>query len=310
MRFGRPGKYWALGFMTLLFGAAAIVGVRQIYHQRHHHHSTTPELSFYATEYPTHPAFQQELHQMRMQAKLSPENEQLILEGVSKTAEVMEMPPAVLWCLLFQESRLNHLAGQGEGAGAVGLGQFSHFSFYEVNHHLTKFSDSNLAAFYRNLGHDARPIAALKDSSRDDSYYHIPTAVVASAAYLNNRQLHLKKLLDSHRLYYNPDLLWLYATLGYNKGTRAVLSFWNTVHEYKGIDALQDSLNNVGALNALIQEKSLIRKAFERIWTKQQAREYADEWVIHFKNTSACALGPEVFKKKPTPSTGAVSREG
>lgn len=309
MRFDRPGKYWALGVLTLLLGAAALVAVRRVYQQRHRHGLTTPELSFYTTEYPAHEGFQQELHQMRMQAKLSPENEQKILQGVVNTAAIMEMPPAVLWCLLFQESRLDHLAGLGENGGAVGLGQFSHFSFYEVNHHLTKFSNSNLTAFYKNLGHDARPISALKDSTRDDSYYHIPTAVVSSAAYLNNRQLHLKKLLDSHRFSYNADLLWLYATLGYNKGTRAVLSFWNTVHEYKGIDTLQDSLNNVGALAALIQEKTLVRKSFERIWPKAQAREYADEWLIHFKNTSSCALSPEVFKPKPKPS-GAISREG
>lgn len=311
MRFLRPRHHatkgiWAPSSLVTalvcllgLAGAGLFVFRHQIFSRHHRAALTLDSNTRFTLDFPTDEKLRQELHQLRMQARLTPENEQAILGGVTRAATVMDIPPAVLWCLLFQESRLNHLAGEGESAGAVGLGQFSKFSFYEVNHHLTKFSDSNLSAFYKEMGKDVRPIHRLrKNESDQSSYYYIPTAVVASAAYLNNRRHHLRTLLTQHQIAFDNDLLWLYATLAYNKGTRSVLAFWNVLQEDKGAATLQASLHDVNTLTGLVQNPKLVRKAFGRIWPAWQAKSYANEWLIHFRNTSVCAL-----KNEPAPIT-------
>lgn len=301
MHFFRPGKFWTWGALALTVITLGLF----FYTKRSPKAPARSEKVaatghvLYADDYPVDENFREELHQLRMQARLTPQNEQVVLEGVRKTGEVMGVPPAVLWCLLFQESRLDPLAGHTEG-GAVGLGQFSKFSFYEVNHHLTKFSNNNLTAFNQLLGQDVRPIAPKLSRDLDiSSYYFVPTAVVASAAYLNNRYLHLRSLLDTHHLSYDEELLWMYATLAYNKGTRAVLSFWNTVQKTKGTEGLQRSLLSMEDLSKTVEDTRLIRTAFGRIWPKYQAASYAKEWSIHFRNTSRCAFRPERLPQKP-----------
>lgn len=306
MRFKSRGKWWTCAVLALLV-VLTTVTVRALYRALKLRQllAGRKDPTFFTDDFPYHEAFRTELHQLRMQARLAPENEQAILGGVQKTAQLLSMPPAVLWCLLFQESRLDHLAGHDEKGGAVGLGQFSHFSFYEVNHHLTKFSERNLSTMTEVLGRDVRPISpTYSNVPADSSYYSIPTAVISSATYLNNRYLHLGSILDKHRISYDDKILWLYATLAYNKGTRSILSFWNTVHRRKGLAAVQKSLLDIRSLSQLIENQKLVKESFRKIWTPAEANAYAAEWLIHFRNTSLCAVKPEAG----TTTAKAVSR--
>ena len=114
--------------------------------------------TLFTQDYPAHKRFHDELGLLRTEGKLKTENEILINQSVLGASSTLKMPPAVLWCLLFQESRLNHLEGLHGDTGARGLGQFSSFSFYEVNHHLEKYSPDNMEMMLSLLGKDIRPV--------------------------------------------------------------------------------------------------------------------------------------------------------
>ena len=87
---------------------------------------------FFTPHYPQNTRFQSELKLLRETERLELENEVLINKMVVSSANELNMPPSLLWCLLFQESRLNHLLGVSSSRGARGLGQFSYFGFWEL----------------------------------------------------------------------------------------------------------------------------------------------------------------------------------
>lgn len=236
------------------------------------------------------PRFTEELIQLRKK-RLSQTNEIQIQRTVLAASSQLEMPPALLWCLLFQESRLNHLDGIGETTGALGLGQFSHFSFQEINMDLTKFGTANLNLFVKTFGKDIRPISANEHNTADrSSYYFIPTAVVSTAAYLNNRQLHLKTILDKQQIRYQTDILWLYAAMAYNKGTRSVLSLWTQIRKKRGPSGLEAALTDPEHFFSYSSNPTLLSKSLKRIWTPEDAHRYSAELAVHTANLASCSL--------------------
>lgn len=248
----------------------------------------------FSLHYPVAAKFAEELKHIRSLKKLRPENEGLIQRTVGQTVAQLPMPPALLWCLLFQESRLNHLSGMEEEAGTYGLGQFTYFSFYEINHQLDRFHKAGPGVLSAVLGTDVRPIAAKKsDLYHPSSYYFIPTAVVSSALYLNNRYVHLKRSLEAQNIPYDPELLWLYAAMAYNKGTRSVLAFWNEVQAEKGRLAITQVVSQEDFFFQTLHNPSLYRRSMARIWPPQLAGPFARELSIHMKHIKECSVSED-----------------
>jgi hypothetical protein len=261
-----------------------------------------PVPAFFSDRYPVNTHFLQELQLLRSQGKLKPKNEERIVQAIEKSGGTLKMPPAVLWCLLFQESRLNHLEGWHSNRHARGIGQFSFFSFYEINHHLDRFVADNLALFQQTLGRDIRPLVADEDRlDNPSSYYYIPTAVTASAAYLNNRYHHLRQILEKRKYGYQPDLLWLYAAMAYNKGTRSVLALWNDALRHGGVAGLEAILTDQKKFRASVSDSRTVYRTLKRIWPANQAVPYATELRIHLKNMWDCAVSREQAALDPLP---------
>lgn len=249
--------------------------------------------SLFSTNYPVDEHFRQELQLMRSQNKLSTKNETRINQAIQKTSGDLSMPPAVLWCLLFQESRLNHLEGIGSERGALGIGQFSFFSFYEINHHLNRFNGDNLTMFRHVLGKDIRPLLADENNvDSQSSYFYIPTAVAASGAYLNNRYRQLSQILDRRHYAYQPQLMWLYAAMAYNKGTRSVLSLWNDSlrRKGKGGPELAQLLVDDDSFHTSMSNERAVVRTLKKIWPADQAASYGHELRIHLQNMWDCAV--------------------
>lgn len=272
--------------------------------------SPSSESPVFSNEFPASEDYQNEMKRLLETRELEPENEKLIREWSTAAATDMQMPPAVLWCLFFQESRLNHLQGYSTERPAKGLGQFLRPSFYEVNHQLDRYTPINSQVLVRRMGYDVRPVQAVRPKRNTagilSSYYHIPTAVLSSAGYLNSRYHQLQRNLKTKGITYNPDLLWLYSVMAYNKGTRSVLSLWKEARRKGGEAKVQSLVTDFAAFEAAIQRKPTVERALAKIWPKDQAQRYANEVRVHIKNISRCAMKP-----RPAPDRDiATTKEG
>lgn len=248
----------------------------------------------FSSTYPVHTRFIEETSQMRATQKLSAENENLIQVSTFNAGEALGIPQSLLWCLMFQESRLNHLSGLSEGKLSTGLGQFSVAAFFEVNHHLPRYLSSPKNTFSTILGFDPRPLSAnIEDIRSLNSYYFIPTAVTATALYLNNRWIQLARIADERKLPYSPDLLWAWAALSYNKGGRTVLSLWNQIENKEGPGALKDALTKREAFLQYSLSAPLVTKALQSIWANRLLASYSSELITHVENIRDCALEKE-----------------
>lgn len=250
-----------------------------------------PDPNFFARRYPASEEFQQQLEYLRTKGKLSTETEKQLQQAIEDTSDVMEIPPALLWCLFFQESRLNHLLGLDGAQTSHGLGQFTHSGFFEINNELTRINPKNLDHLMHVLGKDVRPIEPRADRPGDpSSYYFIPTAVVSSAIYLKNRYLQLGRVLRSQRVTFDPQLLWLYAIMAYNKGTRSVLSVWNELEQRGGKGLVEAHVQDKHVFFTSLHDRQLFEGAFTRIWETDRAGRYTSELIVHMRNISACSI--------------------
>ena len=263
--------------------------------------SNTAIFSIFTQSSPANENLKEDLLRLRQTERLRPENEILLNRSLLASSEALQIPPAILWCLLFQESRLNHLEGIEGDKGARGLGQFSYFSFYEINHHLDRFTDGNLKLIETLLGKDVRPVEARQmDLVHPSSYYFIPTAVATSASYLNNRYLHLKGILEKRGLPFDRDLLWLYSAMAYNKGTRTVLNFWESTRKAYGPRRLEKLLTDRDTLFHTLENTHLMNDSLKRIWPTLQAGQYGTELKIHMSNMKSCTIDTETQSLKRT----------
>lgn len=247
---------------------------------------------FLVKEPPGSPGAMKELEQMREAGKLLPEDEQAIDRTVTLATKKLGVPKAVLWCLMFQESRLNHLLGIDATSGATGIGQFLFPSFYEVNFQSNRYSALNVDYLVEAIGSDARPIGAFRRTpDSPSSYYFIPTGVAATAVFLHNRYVQLESALKRKGLAYDPDLLWLYAALAYNKGNRSVLNLWSEVRRQRGQRGLQRMLTEPDSFFALSSDHDLLESALGRVWEGGLATEFSHEWRVHGGKIAECATG-------------------
>lgn len=252
----------------------------------------------FATQFPNNTEYVSEILLLKAQGKLQEENENKIRNSVEKAGSLLSIPNSLLYCLFFQESRLDHLHGLNSNESALGLGQFSYYSFFEVNNQLSTYTKNNLKAMQKMLGYDVRPIEAkASDLFHPSSYYHIPTAVTASAIYLNNRYLHLTKLINSRQILYDKNLLWFLAAMAYNKGTRSILSLWNETEAKRGPEGLKEFLSEPKTFFSTLNDSLHLTNSLKRIWAKQDASAYAKEWQIHASNIAKCSVDLESAEK-------------
>lgn len=251
----------------------------------------SPTGALFTERYPASDQFEKELQALRSQGKLRPSDEILIQRSVLAASEKLKIPTALLWCLFFQESRLNHRLGIENSSGALGLGQFIYFSFFEINHHIDQYTNQNLEMMVSLLGKDVRPVEPRPETpDHPSSYYSIPTAVASSTAYLNNRYLQLAGLLTQQSIPYDPDILWLYSAMAYNKGTRAVLSFWNEQRRRGGKERVALLTSDREAAFQALRDSVVFTEALRNIWPMYEAAEYAKELTIHMQNIQECSL--------------------
>ena len=247
---------------------------------------------FLVKQPPGSPGAMKELEQMRESGRLSSEDEATIQNAVDLATKRLGVPKSVLWCLMFQESRLNHLLGIDATSGATGIGQFLFPSFYEVNFHSARYSARNVEYLTDAIGYDARPIGAFKRTpTHPSSYYSIPTGIAATAVYLHNRYLQLENSLKRKGLAYDSDLLWLYAALAYNKGGRSVLNLWSEVREQRGQRGLARLLTEPDSFFALASDNELLESALGRVWEGSTVAEFSNEWRVHGRKIAECATG-------------------
>ncbi|MEZ4751773.1 MAG: hypothetical protein R3B54_14430 [Bdellovibrionota bacterium] len=248
---------------------------------------------FFSASFPVSEQFQSELTLLRQTSRLDSDTEGRILHATVQTSKVLQIPAGLLWCLLFQESRLNHRLGMEGNIPSYGLGQFTHFGFQEINYQLNRYSSNGRNHLVKLLGKDVRPITADSDNPESlSSYFSIPTAVVTTGLYLRNRYLHLGGLLDRRGIRYDPNLLWLYAVMAYNKGTRGILNFWNEEEKRFGTNRIRRLVTEPNTLRELAANRGLFTAGFTRIWNRTRARSYSEELSIHLSNIAACALSP------------------
>jgi hypothetical protein len=112
--------------------------------------------------------------------------------------------------------------------------------------------------------------------------------VISSGLFLNNRYLQLKRILDKQAITYDTDLLWVYAAMAYNKGTRSVLSIWKEYRKKKGEKEFQEILNSPAAVKKFLNQDRIIQAALAKIW-KDEAEDYKTELKIHAQNIIACS---------------------
>lgn len=256
----------------------------------------------FSANYPVAPRFQEELDRLRQTDRLSSKNEALIDFSVSRASQTLKQPPALLWCLLFQESRLDHLSGIQKESFISGLGQFSQSAFYEINKDLSRYHSIPSKTWIALLGKDVRPISPDKSNpSAPHSYYHIPTAVSASALFLYNRWIQLQRVAFAQNLAFSPEILWMWAALSYNKGGRSILSIWKQIEKEQGRPALQAALQQRDPFLKSIQSSALIQRALLNIWKENKASIFARELSIHTKNLTDCAFvsKTETEQEKP-----------
>lgn len=251
----------------------------------------TIDRNIFSQTYPLNLSFVEELSQMRNQRQIAFQIENAIHTSIQTTSSQLSIPRALLWCLLFQESRLNPLSGVRKGALTTGLGQFGQSAFFEVNHHLYRYLSAPKETFSQILGKDVRPVRAdLENTSALHSYYFIPTAITASGLYLTNRWIQLKRAAEARGLKYSDDVLWGWSALAYNKGARTVLGIWQHIQEQRGQSYLEASLTRKPVFLEEAQNKIAMESAMSRIWSKSRVSSYTQELYLHARNIQECSI--------------------
>ena len=144
------------------------------------------------------------------------------------------------------------------------------------------------------MGSDIRPLSSdINDTSSLNSYYFIPTAVTATALYLNNRWIQLARIADDRGLSYSPEVLWAWAALSYNKGGRTVLALWNQIEAKRGPAGLSSALTTKASFLSSALNHNLVNQALRSIWSNRLLAGYSSELITHVENIRDCALNKE-----------------
>ncbi len=260
-------------------------------------HEPFTDPNFFSRNYPASESLREELYYLRTMDRLKHEDELTIQQTLTHTSSVLNIPEPILWCLFFQESRLNHLLGIGDERTSYGLGQFTYFGFYEINYQLHQFNREGKQHLIELLGTDIRPIGPTKtELFNPSSYYYIPTAVVTSALFLKDRNIQLQRALARQNISFDPEVLWLFSVMAYNKGSRAVFSLWNQERQRSGQKGLKRLLQSKTEFLRSLEDSALFHTSLGRIWSEKAARGLAHELLVHMRNITACAVEPQVLR--------------
>lgn len=256
-------------------------------------------------------SFQEELQFLKKTGQLKTKERVTIENEIDKASSSFGIPKAVLWCLLFQESRFDSYKNAMERGTARGIGQFLETALREINTDTDHFfpDTSKLLSraidplempinFSFNPGRSARNIERRNirviPEQKKNSYFHITTSINASAAYLNNRYRELEKTLVREGIPYHPDVLWIYAIAAYNKGTRSVNQLLSQQRRRFGEDHLLFLLNNPKSTFDLMTDDRALRKALRGRWTSKKVTVYAEEMKRNVASIKGCATKGEL----------------
>jgi hypothetical protein len=269
-------------------------------------HSPTPPQPLFAQEVPQNSAFKSELQFLETTNRLSKKEIQHIEEQLKKVEDSFGVPKALLWCVLFQESRFDSFKNANSKIPAKGLGQFTPSALEEINSDTNQYDPRTREVLNQELKPGKLPLNfKLKPPVRDlasrrrrplyppqpsTSYYRTATAVFASASYLNNRFQQLKKALDRQKIPYDPQILWLYAAAAYNKGSRSIFLLLTNEYMSRGESALQELLKSPKATYLLLTHPERLDYSLREVWTKKTRTKYIIELLRNMEVISSCAL--------------------
>ncbi len=266
--------------------------------------------SLFKAPVPLGTAFNKEVSFLKKTGQISKGQFNKISTAIDKSTVRFDVPPAILWCLLYQESRFDVFRNATEPNLARGIGQFLQRALDELNEDPDLFAKGTKDRLNEVIKPEPFPIAfsiypesALRSiqlgkttkipMQSKNSYYRIETGIAASAAYLNNRYRQLASALRKNKIGYHPDLLWLYAVAAYNKGNRAVFAVLNGERTVKGIDGLEDLLTNPTNTYSLLTDTKLLDYRLRPIWGIDKRRRYAKEMSKNFEMIYSCTFGEE-----------------
>lgn len=258
---------------------------------------------------PQSPEFRQELQYLENKGRL-PAQERLRIEDHLTQAETdIGVPKALLWCILFQESRMDAYKNALDKVAAKGMGQFTPNALAEINEDTNHYDSRTRGVLELAIAPGHLPLDfKLKSWPRvsragfrykqlpeqaPSSYFNARTAVFASGAFLNNRYQQIKRALDRQAVVYDPEVLWLYAAAAYNKGSRTVLVLLTDYYLSKGEKALSALLTDGAQSVALLTHEKLLHAALKDMWRKRRRDNYLEEMSRNMQAISSC-VNPEI----------------
>ncbi|HTL11289.1 MAG TPA: hypothetical protein VL588_02295, partial [Bdellovibrionota bacterium] len=233
------------------------------------------DASLFTADPPADPAYREEVEYMRRVSGFSQERAARVIEKVRAASQALSLPPAVLWCVLFQESRLDHLKNAFNTQNAKGIGQFTSAALGEINTDTDLYDPRTTDYLTQQVGAHPLPLGfTLKDGRGAEpeaprsSYYRLETGVASTAVYLNNRYQHLVRTLVKRELKYDPQVIWLLAAAAYNKGPRSMNVFLYRAHEFKGARWVHHILHDPLALVAGLSDRRMLNRVYFYFWEK------------------------------------------
>jgi hypothetical protein len=268
---------------------------------------TKPATFQFTPEPPQNEPFRFEVQYLIKNELVQPKELHEIESQIIKLEQALGVPRALLWCILFQESRFDSFKNALSPLTAKGLGQFTPGALEEVNYDTDLYDDRSGEVIISELSPKKLPInfdlklpkKKRKHTSEKNikfpeqkitSYYRTKTAILASAVYLNNRYAQLRKTLNRQGISYDPLVLWLYAAAAYNKGFRSILLL--LTHEYMktGEKGLTQLLHDAKASYNLLTHSKRLDSSFARVWKKETRDKYVEELVRNMQVITSCSL--------------------
>jgi hypothetical protein len=260
---------------------------------------------------PQNYSFKKEIDYLESTGQLTKNDLKTLNDYVHQAYFTIGVPKSLLWCVLFQESRLDPLKNMDRKKGARGLGQFTRHALKEINKDTNLFDNRTEDVMRSQLGEDVLPISfklgfkptedlvdrrtRLPSSVQlpNSSYFHTKTAVFASAAYLNNRYNQIVRALEKQNIEYDPEVVWLYAAAAYNKGTKAVFNLLSDQRFYGGDQGLSELMKDPKLSYTLLTHTHLLDHSLRDLWQTETREKYVKELTKNIELVVSCVT-PEI----------------
>ncbi len=254
---------------------------------------------------PQNYSFKKELDYLASTGQLPETELKTLNEYVHQAHTRVGVPESLLWCILFQESRMDHLKNLTYKKGPRGLGQFTRHAIKEINKDTNLFDIRTEDVFREELGSNVLPISfklgfkpteEMEDRRNRNtptelptsSYFHAKTAVFASAAYLNNRYNQIVRAIEKQGLEYDHEVIWLYAAAAYNKGTKTVFNLLSNQRYYGGDQGVSELLKDAKLSYTLLTHANLIDHSLRELWASETREKYVKELTKNIELVVSC----------------------